>query len=167
LGQCVEENKKKSQALETVTTYLEEVIGRCVLLEEGILSSIESWTDIIPEADVKTQIGVISELTSKVETLEQELSTSLETKGKSEEEIEKLKADRSQKEKELSELRRELSGRTMLTGTVGTLKLGGPFVLQSKKQICVSCWKEYQNPPGVFTLDNQCPECRGKKTLGQ
>ncbi len=177
LGQCA---KEKGQALETTTTYLEEVIGRCVLLEEGVLSSIESWTDIIPEADVKTQIGLISELTSKVDNLVQELgalSAELqETRGKSEKEIEKLKADKRQKEKELSELRHELSGRTIGMGlslTTGAVRFGsasllagtggeGSIISYQPEQICVSCGKEYQNPPGSLVFGNQCPECRGK-----
>lgn len=182
LGQCAEENKKKRQALETITIHLEEVIGRCVLLEEGILSSIESWTDIIPEADVKTQIGLISELTSKVENLVQELSalsTELqETKGKSEEEINKLKADKRQKEKELSELRHELSGRTIGIGlplTAGTASLGSGSVLAGTgtyhvtqdsiisypgKRSCISCRKEFESSSGFVEI--QCPECRNK-----
>ncbi|MFC1650568.1 hypothetical protein ACFL2X_03260 [Candidatus Latescibacterota bacterium] len=36
--------------------------ARCNILAEETVNSIENWTDITPEADVKTHIGVITEL---------------------------------------------------------------------------------------------------------
>src|SRR6266568_3349530 len=45
-----------------ITTSYEEVISRCTQLEEEAINSIEEWTDIIPDANVKTQIGVITSL---------------------------------------------------------------------------------------------------------
>ncbi len=42
--------------------YLSDIIERITILQEEVLSSIENWTDIIPEADVKTQIGIITSL---------------------------------------------------------------------------------------------------------
>jgi len=96
-----------------VTTHLEEITGRCILLAEGVLSSIESWTDIIPEADVKTQIGVISELNRQLEALNGEIAglgnELSETKGKSESEITKLTDEKKHKEEELSLLQQKLA----------------------------------------------------------
>jgi hypothetical protein len=191
LSQGFEENKTKNPSSEIITTYLEEVVGRCVLLEEGILSSIESWTDITSEGDIKTQIGVISELTYKVDSLTQELNTLgsklQETKGKTEKEIETLRTEKRQKEKELSELRQELSGRTirfglplstgsvqlssepLLGGTGGyTANLSPQFGVLSlpPQQICRSCGKGYQDPIGSLTVGDLCPDCRGKTILG-
>jgi hypothetical protein len=56
---------------ELMITTLEEISGRCNVIEEEALSSIENWTDIIPEANVKTQIGVISDLTRQINDLGQ------------------------------------------------------------------------------------------------
>jgi hypothetical protein len=187
LSQCIEEDKKNSPSSDVVATYLEDVADRCVLLEEGILSSIESWTDITPEGDIKTQIGVISELTSKVDTLTQELialgSELQETKGKTEKEIEILKAEKRQKEKELSELRQELSGRAINFGlplSSGSVPWSGAPLLGLSKgdtiypsnllgvssslpqQTCTACGTQYQNILSSGTDADLCPACRFK-----
>lgn len=72
-------------------TCLEEIIERCVVLQEEALSSIENWTDIVPEADIKTQIGVITQLRLKLAAQSAQvadLTAKLEeTKGRSRPEI--------------------------------------------------------------------------------
>jgi hypothetical protein len=190
LNQCIEEDKKRSPTSDVVATYLEDVAGRCLLLEEGIISSIESWTDITPEADIKTQIGVISELTSKVDNLTQDLNTLgselQETKGKTEKEIEKLKAEKRQKEKELLELRQELSGRAINFGLplssgnvpwsdvslLGVSK--GDAIYPSTllgvsssmpKQTCTACGTQYQNILSSGTDRGLCPACQLKMLI--
>ncbi len=82
----------------------EEIIEICNLLEEEAVNSIENWTDIIPEADIKTQIGVISELRHSLKKKEDEL-TELnnelnDTKDRSEEDNKKLEARVKEKVKE-------------------------------------------------------------------
>lgn len=191
LAQCAEDHQGEDRAPQAITIYLEEAVARCILLEEGILSSIESWTDIIPEADVKTQIGLISELTLSVDKLQQELSALSaelqETKGKSEDEIARLESGRRQKEKELSELRRELSERTLgmglpldsnplrisvgplPTGTTNYLTASGSeslFTAYQAPHRCGSCGKEYQDPLGQIRIGGLCPECQQKLTVG-
>ena len=49
---------------------IQDIYERITILEEEVLSSIENWTDIIPEADMKTQIGIITELQKIVEEKE-------------------------------------------------------------------------------------------------
>jgi SMC interacting uncharacterized protein involved in chromosome segregation len=60
------------------------------LLQKETISSIESWTDIVPEADINTQIGVISDLNNllsdKEEQLKRIIKQQKEDKGKSEHE---------------------------------------------------------------------------------
>ena len=51
---------------------IQDIYERITILEEEVLSSIENWTDIIPEADMKTQIGIITELQKKLEEKEKE-----------------------------------------------------------------------------------------------
>lgn len=193
LGEYLAENEKKNASPEIATTHFKEIVDRCVLLEEGILSSIESWTDITPEGDIKTQIGVISELTRKVDNLTRDLDTLgselQETKGKTEKEMETLRAEKKQKEKELSELRRELTGSSIRFGlplTAGNAQLsdgpllgatgghitglGAPLIATSllmPKPICSSCGKEYQDPLGGITIDKLCPDCSRTKVVSR
>ena len=57
-----------------ITSNFEEIIEKCNVLEEEIISSIENWTDIIPEVEnLKTQIGVITEMKIKESQLENEI----------------------------------------------------------------------------------------------
>jgi hypothetical protein len=57
----------------TIRNY-EEAINGCTLLLEQTISAIESWTDIVPGADMKTQIGMVTDLTTKVRDTEDEIS---------------------------------------------------------------------------------------------
>ena len=52
----------KKTKIELIKSSYEEILDRHRLLEEQTIGAIENWNDIIPEADVKTQIGIISEL---------------------------------------------------------------------------------------------------------
>lgn len=52
-----------------------DVCERITILQEEVLSSIENWTDIIPEADVKSQIGVITSLQEEILKSEKEKKT--------------------------------------------------------------------------------------------
>ena len=73
----------------------EESIAICSLLQEETVSSIENSTDIVPEADIKTQIGVISDLKTSIDDKEGELThlkaTLAEAQGKSEQERKALR----------------------------------------------------------------------------
>lgn len=92
---------------ELLATEFEEVIGKCVRMEEEVISSIENWTDIVPEGDIKTQIGEWTKLKMEVERqnaqmtelqnkLKQEKSLSKEEKEQLRHEINRLQAELSQ-----------------------------------------------------------------------
>ncbi len=49
-----------------------DILERLTILEEEVLSSIENWNDIIPEADVSSQIGIISSLRMELQNKEKE-----------------------------------------------------------------------------------------------
>lgn len=68
-----DEQAKMGQSPEVIKTYLEEIIGRCRIQGEEAISSIENWTDIVPEADIRTQIGVISNLREEGTSLSEKL----------------------------------------------------------------------------------------------
>ncbi|MGA2149235.1 MAG: hypothetical protein ABSH49_30215 [Bryobacteraceae bacterium] len=52
-----------------VETYLEEIVEKCNTLHEETINAIENWTDIIPEANVTTQIGKIGALQAQIADL--------------------------------------------------------------------------------------------------
>lgn len=104
-----------------VILMLEEVRERCRTLTEEAVSSIENWIDIVPEADIKTHIGLISDLTSKLEVaasdlkrLQSELSA---TKEEAQGERTRLAASIEQKESEIALLRSQLWQRQVDFGT--------------------------------------------------
>lgn len=104
----------------------EEAIAICSLLQEETVSSIENWTDIVPEADIKTQVGVISDLKRSIDEKESELTqlqaTLSEAKGKSDQERGHLRELIKEKEKQIRDLEREIVEKKVTFGSVG---LGG------------------------------------------
>lgn len=96
-----------------IISDFEEIIEKCNILEEEIISSIENWTDIIPEvANLKTQIGIISDLKLNEDKLEKEISTLTETiqsvQEKESKQTEELKSNLRVKEAELLKAKRDL-----------------------------------------------------------
>lgn len=105
----------KDQSPDIIKICFEEISEKTNVLQEEVLNSIENWTDIIPEANIKTQIGIITHLKEQAVQTNKELGdlktekTELEkTKGKSAEEIEELKKKIKEKERELDDTKRQL-----------------------------------------------------------
>lgn len=168
----------ETQRPDETTLAFEEVVGRCRVLEEEALSSIENWTDIIPEADVKTQIGVISELHQERENLAnglQDLKAELaESANKGQTEVAALRKQIEDKEallrttqRKLAESQASLSG--SLLGVSGTSSLLNSQTLGPKQKTCTRCSKTYLedwmklslSPTGIFFGD-VCDECKAK-----
>lgn len=109
----------------------EEIQQTCNLLEEETVNSIENWTDIIPEADIKTQIGLISELKLSLHRKEEDLTvlnTELQdTKGESSEERNRLEVEMKEKEKQISHLEREITKRKIDLGDLGNFRAYANF----------------------------------------
>lgn len=101
----------------------EEAIAICSLLQEETVSSIENWTGIVPEADIKTQVGVISDLKRSIDEKESELTqlqtTLNEAKGKSDQERSHLRDLIKEKEKQILDLEREIVEKKVRLGAVG------------------------------------------------
>lgn len=166
--------RRESLNDEVVTTYLEEIIGRTGVLEEETLSSIENWMDILPEADVRTQIGVISklreELSERARDLEGLNVKLKEVAGKSEEKEETLKKQIYDKEQEITRLRKELSEKKSVVGPIfptgvgsvfvspgpGSLTLGSPLYEQPARK-CQICGETIEGGTSLFT--GSCPKC--------
>lgn len=169
LERCNESNRLNR---ELVRLHLEDVIERCNLLEEEVLSSIENWTDIIPEADVKTQIGLLSKLKLEVEDRTAELillNEELEkTKDKSLEDKESLKKEIVNRENELKKTRRELTEQsyevqTNLFSSTGSVMMGTStpsLVLGPPKKICKMCGVAFDVPISLGGISKDtCPKC--------
>lgn len=105
---------KENEDFKLVISNFEEVIEKCYILEEEIISSIENWTDIIPEVEnMKTQIGLITDMINTESLLQQEilglnknLETEKEKKGKQNNDMQNLLKE---KEAELTEVKRKLT----------------------------------------------------------
>ncbi len=138
IDQFSQQEHNKETITPIIINIIDELRGRCNLMAEEAVNSIENWTDIIPEADVKSQIGIISELKSNLESsnldlgsLKKELS---DTKGKSSEDIKKLERKVKDKELEIIQLQKQVrdsqisfgtSGYGLLNTTSGTLFMDG------------------------------------------
>ncbi len=118
---------EKLDALEIVR--YEELLSRFCNLQEQTINAVEEWKDIIPEAAIKTQIGVITELRSEKVTLEarfndiqKELAA---TKEKSEEEVKALQQQLLETETNLAKVKSELREKTSQLGLSGVSGYSG------------------------------------------
>lgn len=157
-----------------IRNYLEETIEKCNVLEEEVINSIENWKDIIPEADLTTQIGIISELketqtnlTAALENLNDKLE---KTKEQSSEVREKLNKEIALTQKELSSVRSKLQEKeikihpyfssTGLSGYSGaTGPFSGPFAMQLA---CSKCGKDFTATSLEESVGGICPACKNK-----
>lgn len=122
----------------TVRNY-EEIVERCRLLEEGTVNSIENWADIVPEADIKTEVGMISELRNKLDGAQNDLQQQIEqlqqAKGQSEHEKQeknRLKEEIKKKEKQVNDLACALAQKKADAGLTNLFQIESikPFSLQ-------------------------------------
>lgn len=160
-----------------ITSNFEEVIEKCNILEEEIISSIENWTDIIPEvANLKTQIGLVSEmklrqieLENDISTLNKEIETIKEEGSKQKEDLHKRLID---KENDLSNTRKKLReteskiNTTVLSGlTSSSVTLGSSSYLYGKSMLgeCGKCGK-FDTSSIIFS-DGLCDNCRSSRGL--
>lgn len=166
-------NEKKAEIELTKLNY-EEIVDRCRLLEEQALGAIENWNDIIPEADVKTQIGILSELKLKEEELEKKIESVTEQKETSEKEKTFKEKEANSLKKELEKLRADLRDKEQklnLSGLSGIASgsIGGGIsgysgiqqrfnftVAQQNNGKCNKCGFEFYEP---FQFPKTCPKC--------
>ncbi len=156
--------KKKNVNAELIKTYLEEIINRYEVLEEETQSSIENWTDIVPEADIKTQIGVITKLKSEAREKELDLielrNSYEERQGKSEKETEQLKNDIKEKERELEKLQFELQEKDLPFSSRSKMYYPRHFFDLTNLEIiyeCMKCGFKIKGSGPFHT--KKCPKC--------
>jgi hypothetical protein len=153
-----------------ITSYFEEIIEKCNILEEEIISSIENWTDVIPEVEnLKTQIGLISEIKSQKVALETEISSliiDIETiKEEESKEKDELRKRLIEKESDLLKTRKSLAtaenkiNASILSGiTSGSSLMGVSNVMYGSTGLCTKCGK-WKTGINIFS-DGLCDECR-------
>jgi predicted nucleic acid-binding Zn-ribbon protein len=145
---------KDNKEYKLITSNFEEVIEKCNILEEEIISSIENWTDIIPEvANLKTQIGIISEMKLTQAELEGDitiLNKKIETtKKEGSKEKEELQIQLADKELDLNKTRQKLRE---AESKINTSVLSG--LTSSSIAIGTS-----SNLYGSTMINNQCRKC--------
>lgn len=148
---------------EVIKRNYEEAIEICNFLQEETINSIEDWTDIVPEADIKTQIGVISELKSSLAEKENDLVMLKhqleEAQGKSEQERNQLKEQIRKKETQINELSREIWDKRF---DIGGLALPGSLLSSALGQGPISAFEKYTiGPDGMIRL--KIPESSSSK----
>lgn len=164
----IERLNKDSQDYALMKNHFEEIIEKCNILEEESINSIENWTDIIPEANIKTQIGILSELKKdkeslfkQIEELHKELSDNnvLEKKEK-----DKLNDIIKQKTKDLQDVQSKLLKKeteintSVLSGMTWNIPINidNPYL---KPRNCIKCGKELEQKSGDIVYSVLCPEC--------
>jgi DNA repair exonuclease SbcCD ATPase subunit len=117
------------QKEEVVKICLEEIVEKCETIHEEGVNAIEHWTDIIPEADVTTQIEKIRELKGELERqtleaqrLDAEVKQFRASKEKSGQEISELNRRYENVVAELQRKKRDLAA--LETTLHGTLSVG-------------------------------------------
>jgi len=171
------EKSEQEMTIGIFQLYLEEIEQRSILVREQVLSAIENWTDIVPEADIRTQIGLITEksievenLTNEVDRLKRELD---ESKDKSEQQVMALREKLRKTKQDLAEAREELRKREI--GAVSSLFPSGSAVFSGHLTAPRYRLLEYiSNPPDIYrtcskcgdifiatsTDERECPKCR-------
>ena len=152
---------------------LEEVIGRMNSMQEEALNAIEEWQDIIPEANIATQIVLLSDLkeegaslSAQVESLRSELSSTKSENAVNEDVANDMKRRLLVKERELSRVSTELREKerelrsSVLSGLSGSsaswLTSIDPRSSQATLAVCPDCQNVY-DPSS--SKSGACPRC--------
>ena len=158
---------EKEHSKETPEIVMREIIDRCTNLQEETVNSIENWTDIIPEAEIKTEIGEISKLQNELLEREKELAelkkketVSAEKKDELINQMEKITEDLKKQAMVVMERQKKIDINVPSTGVGyrGSVSGLSKFVKQ-----CKVCSNEYVDTSfSLLGYDNICPKCREK-----
>lgn len=156
----IERLNEKELNYNLINCNFEEIIERCKLLEEECVNSIENWSDLIEEANVKTKLIFINNLKSELERLENILITLkkffAEDPDMNEERRDEVKEQMAQTEFEIREIKAKLLEKeneinsSILSGMTGSC-ISSDSVYAIYKS-CPSCGRFYSG-------SNICPFC--------
>jgi hypothetical protein len=120
----LDQQEKGKDSPEITKRNYEEISKNCNRLQEEALLSIQDWTDIVPEADIKTYFEELGKLRKSAEEKTTELTalrSELEAaKGDSEREREqarRLRKEIAEKKRQISDLRWDMTQRGIFAGT--------------------------------------------------
>jgi hypothetical protein len=120
--------KDGQEAPEVTCRNYEEIIESCQLVADETVSSIENWTDIVPEANIGTQVGLIVELrgsvTEKAAELAELQKALEESQGKSQQDTAELRNHIRAKEEQIAKLERDIWERKKETGIAALVRSG-------------------------------------------
>ena len=165
--------------------FLENVVDKSAALQEETVNSIENWIDIIPEADIKTVMGDISELKGLLSKLQAEIVKkegeikALKEKEKKEaiskdevikkmSEIQAMNKDMQKYIREIKDKEKKIDINVPASG-VGYTKLLGllpdnwdKYFKTNFEGICKKCGSHYHYASAI-PLDHDpglCPKCQ-------
>lgn len=153
---------------------VEEALEKCRLTRRAILNSVEDWKDILPEADIAKQLGLVRELEAQISDLQDQLSQMEKERDEAQEESKEARHEREEKEKKLRETKKELreKERELRSGPLGSIRLetghqgtidDTPIAIGENFRTCIQCGRSY-TPDGeddALTITSKCPDCRG------
>jgi hypothetical protein len=170
---CIDDENKDYKLIKS---NFEEIIEKCNILEEEIISSIENWTDIIPEVEnLKTQIGLISEmklhqiqLNEDISKLQKEI---VDTKEEGSKNNEALQKQIIEKEKDLTNTKSKLREAERNINTSVLSGLTSSKVYDATGRLAFNDFLNHTRCKGCgqyffgVTTDNRCDSCKSKTPL--
>jgi len=143
-----------------IKSNFEEVKEKCLLLKEECINSIENWTDIIDEANVKTRLSTLKKLKLEEEKLEGKIyildKIIQEDKNIDENKQAQMRDRIEQIEIELKELRTNIS---LKENEINSSILSGLLDTSLPTESVYSLYKSCPSCGSFYSGSNICPFC--------
>jgi hypothetical protein len=114
------DKEKKFINDEVIKTYLEEIVLECVNVEEDIINSIQDWTSILPEADLKSILNYIGKLKAEYQEVQSQLEKVneelLSTNKRTQEETDKLLREKIYLQDQVISLKHSVNSQAYTSG---------------------------------------------------
>ena len=130
-------NQNENFTEREINIILEEISEKLSILTEESVSSIENWTDYVPEAKIKTTIGKISELNAELNNKKNEVNILrkqvVEVQGTSDDEKENLLEDIEKKDNQIYELEEKIRQKSNALGFSSPITISGSEYINSNQ----------------------------------
>ena len=159
--------KEEKPNFELVKSNFEEMKEKCHLLQEECLNSIENWSDIIDEANVKSRLSTIHNYKLQEEKLEGKIyvldKIMHEDKTLDDEKRGRLRDRMEQIEIELGEVRNQVAEKE---NEINASVLSGMINSSLKSDSVYSLYKSCPSCGRFYTGSDICPFCSEPFTTG-
>jgi hypothetical protein len=156
----IENLKEEKLNFELVKSNFEEMKEKCHLLQEECLNSIENWSDIIDEANVKSRLSTIRNHKLEEEKLEGKIyvldKIMHEDKTLDDEKRDRLRNRMEQIEIELGEVRKQVAEKE---NEINDSVLSGMINSSLKSDSVYSLYKSCPSCGRFYTGSDICPFC--------